>query len=131
MEFHIRCDAKDIARYVFTPGSHARAKKIAEHLDGARLVSDSRGYMVYTGAVEGIPITVSSTGMGGPTTAICLEELGHMGADTLIRAGSCGTFQDYVDMDDRFEISEGSVDHGFVTHRANPSMRPIRNGGRV
>jgi uridine phosphorylase len=78
MEFHIRCDPKDIARYVFTPGSHSRAKMIAAHFDGARLVSDSRGYLVYTGTVDGIPMTVSSTGMGGPTTAICLEELGHM-----------------------------------------------------
>lgn len=97
MEFHIHCDAKDIARYAFTPGSHARAKQIATHFDDARLVSDSRGYLVFTGSVDGIPMTVSSTAMGGPTTAICLEELGHMGADTFIRVGSCGTYQENVD----------------------------------
>ena len=96
MEFHIRCKPEDIARYVFTPGSHSRAKKIAAHFDDARLVSDSRGYLVYTGYVDGIRMTVSSTGMGGPTTAICLEELAHMGADTFIRVGSCGTFQDDI-----------------------------------
>lgn len=100
MEFHIRCDPKDIARYAFTPGSHSRAEKIAKYLEGARLVSDSRGYLVYTGTVAGIPMTVSSTGMGGPTTAICLEELAHMGADTFIRIGSCGTPQDYVECGD-------------------------------
>ena len=100
MEFHIRCDATDIARYVFTPGSHARAKKIAAHFDNTRLVSDSRGYLVFTGTVAGIPMTVSSTGMGGPTTAICLEELAHLGADTFVRVGSCGTYQEYVDCGD-------------------------------
>lgn len=123
MEFHIRCDAQDIARYVFTPGSHTRAKKIAEHFDSARLVSDSRGYMVYTGTVEGIPMTVSSTGMGGPTTAICLEELGHMGADTLIRVGSCGTFQDYVDCGDVI-ISTGVFRGGGTAHNYLPVEFP-------
>ena len=96
MEFHIHCDPEDIARYVFVPGSHTRAKKIADHFDNARLVSDSRGYLVYTGTVDGIRMTVSSTGMGGPQTAICVEELAHLGADTFIRVGSCGTLQDYV-----------------------------------
>ncbi len=100
MEFHIRCEPKDIARYVFVPGDHARAKKIADHFDNVRLVSDSRGYVVYTGTVDGIPMTVSSTGMGGPQAAICIEELGHMGADTFIRVGSCGTLQDYVNVGD-------------------------------
>ena len=78
------------------PGSHTRAKRIAKHFDQARLVSDSRGYLVYTGNVDGVPMTVSSTGMGGPQTAICIEELAHLGADTFIRVGSCGTLQNYV-----------------------------------
>lgn len=96
MEFHIRCDPKEISRYVFVPGSHDRARKIAAHFDHFHAVSESRGYLVYSGEVDGIHMTVSSTGMGGPTTAIALEELGHMGADTFIRVGSCGTYQEYV-----------------------------------
>ncbi|KPL80912.1 nucleoside phosphorylase [Levilinea saccharolytica] len=100
MEFHIRCNPEEISRYVFVPGSHARAKMMAEHFQECRLVSDSRGYLVYSGMVDGIFMTVSSTGMGGPTTAIAVEELGHMGADTMIRVGSCGTMQDYVNVGD-------------------------------
>ena len=123
MEFHIRCDAKDIARYVFTPGSHARARKIADHFDHAELVSDSRGYMVYTGTVDGIRLTVSSTGMGGPTTAICLEELGHLGADTFIRVGSCGTLQDYVDCGDVI-ISTGTFRAGGTANNYLPIEFP-------
>jgi len=96
MEFHIRCDPKEISRYVFVPGSHDRARKIAAHFDHFHAVSESRGYLVYSGEVDGIHMTVSSTGMGGPTTAIALEELGHMGADTFIRVGSCGTYQEHV-----------------------------------
>jgi uridine phosphorylase len=93
MEFHIKCDPKDIARYVFCPGDQTRAKKIADHLEGAYLVTDSRGYAVYSGHYEGVMMTVCGTGMGGPTVAIALEELAHMGADTFIRVGSCGVFQ--------------------------------------
>ena len=94
MEFHIRCDAKDIARYVFCPGDQARAKKIADHLEKAYLVTEGRGYVVYSGYFEGIFMTACGTGMGGPAVAIALEELAHMGADTFIRVGSCGVFQE-------------------------------------
>lgn len=97
MEYHIRCDPKDISRYCFVPGSHDRAKMIAAHLKDVKTVSESRGYLVYTGTWEGIRMTVSSTGMGGPSTAIAVEELGHMGADTFIRVGSCGTMQEYIE----------------------------------
>ena len=70
-------------------GAIARSRIDADHY----LVSESRGYSVYSGQVEGIFMTVCGTGMGGPTTAIAIEELGHMGADTFIRVGSCGVFQ--------------------------------------
>ncbi|MFH1927440.1 MAG: nucleoside phosphorylase [Chloroflexota bacterium] len=123
MEFHIRCDAKDIARYVFTPGSHARAKMIAAHFDNARLVSDSRGYLVFTGMVDGIPMTVSSTGMGGPTTAICVEELAHLGADTFIRVGSCGAYQEYVSCGDVI-ISTGIFRAGGTANNYLPVEFP-------
>lgn len=93
MEWHIQCEAKDIARYVFCPGDHARARKIAGRLEGARLVSDTRGYLVFSGTYQGVFMTCCATGMGGPTVAIALEELAHMGADTFIRVGSCGVFQ--------------------------------------
>jgi uridine phosphorylase len=123
LEFHIRCDPEDIARYVFTPGSHSRAKKIADHLDDCELVSDSRGYMVYTGFTDGVRVTVSSTGMGGPTTAICLEELGHMGADTFIRVGSCGTYQEYVGCGDVI-ISTGTFRAGGTANQYLPIEFP-------
>jgi len=94
MEWHIRCDPDDISRYVFCPGDQARAKKIAHHLEGARLITDSRAYAVYGGYYKGVYMTSCGTGMGGPTVAIALEELAHMGADTFIRVGSCGVFQE-------------------------------------
>ncbi len=94
MEWHIQCDPKEISRYVFCPGDQARARKIAAHLDDSTLVTDSRGYVVFSGRYKDVFMTVCGTGMGGPTVAIALEELAHMGADTFIRVGSCGVFQD-------------------------------------
>lgn len=111
MEFHIRCEPGDISRYVFTPGDHARARKIASRFTDARLVTDSRGYLVFSGAYDGIFMTVCATGMGGPTVAIAVEELAHMGADTFIRVGSCGVLQQGMTAGDVI-ISSGSVRFG-------------------
>ena len=94
MEWHIQCDPDEISRYIFCPGDHARAKKIAGHMENTRLVTESRGYAVYSGTYKGVFMTACGTGMGGPTVAIALEELAHMGADTFIRVGSCGVFQE-------------------------------------
>jgi uridine phosphorylase len=123
MEFHIRCDPKDISRYVFIPGSHARAKMISAHFSNMRTISESRGYLVYSGMVNGIFMTVSSTGMGGPSTAICIEELGHMGADTFIRVGSCGTYQDYVTCGD-VVVSTGTFRDGGTANTYLPLEFP-------
>ena len=73
MEFHIKADAKDIARYCFTPGDHGRARNIASHLENSRLVADTRGYLVFSGDYQGVFMTVCATGMGGPVVAIALE----------------------------------------------------------
>ena len=123
MEFHILCDPKDIAPYVFVPGDPGRAKKIAAHFDNARFVSDSRGYVVYSGSVAGIPMTVCSTGMGGPQVAIGIEELGHMGARTFIRVGSCGTLQDNIQPGD-VVVATGVVRAGATANRYLPPAFP-------
>jgi uridine phosphorylase len=94
MEWHIKCDAKDISRYIFCPGDQQRAKKIADQFDTSHMVTESRGYIVYSGEYRGVFMTVCGTGMGGPAVAIGVEELAHMGGDTFIRVGSCGVFQE-------------------------------------
>jgi uridine phosphorylase len=123
MEFHIRCDPKDIARYVFCPGDHARAKKIADHLDDSYLVTDSRGYAVYSGHYEGVFMTACGTGMGGPVVAIALEELAHMGSDTFIRVGSCGVFQEGQRPGDLI-IASGTFRAGGTANVYLPSAFP-------
>ena len=72
------------------PGDPKRCEKIAKYLDNAKLVADSREYVTYTGYLDGEMVSVTSTGIGGPSAAIALEELVRCGADTFIRVGTCG-----------------------------------------
>ena len=87
---HIRCVPGDVARSALLPGDPARARRIAEQLDDARLIADNREYLVFTGTTNGVPVSVCSTGIGGSSAAIALEELRNVGAEVFIRVGSAG-----------------------------------------
>lgn len=87
---HIQCKKGDVGRYVLLPGDPGRVEKIARYLDNDQFVKKNREYVIHTGYLEGEKVSVMSTGMGGPSTAIGLEELIEIGADTFIRVGTCG-----------------------------------------
>ncbi len=87
---HIRCKPGDVARSVLLPGDPARARRIAEHLEQARLIAENREYVVFSGTTNGVPVSVCSTGIGGSSAAIALEELRNVGAELFIRVGSAG-----------------------------------------
>ena len=123
MEWHIKCDPKEISRYIFCPGDQKRAKKIADMFDTSHLVTESRGYIVYSGEYKGVFMTVCGTGMGGPAVAIGVEELAHMGADTFIRVGSCGVFQDGQKPGDVIAAS-GTVRAGGTANSYLPPIYP-------
>lgn len=93
LQYHIQTRPGDVGKYVILPGDPKRCKKIAEHFDNAVLVADSREYVTYTGYLEGTKVSVTSTGIGGPSAAIAIEELVRSGADTFIRVGTCGGMQ--------------------------------------
>ena len=88
--YHVRVGKGDIGRYVLLPGDPFRTDLIASYFDDAKLVAHNREHKTWTGTLNGVPVSVVSTGMGCPSTAICLEELIACGADTFIRVGTCG-----------------------------------------
>jgi uridine phosphorylase len=90
VQYHLHIKKGDVGRYVILPGDPKRVEKIASHLDDAHFVADNREFVTYTGSLEGVPVSVCSTGIGGPSTAIAVEELHKCGADTFIRMGTCG-----------------------------------------
>ena len=89
-EFHLKIKKGDVGRYVLLCGDPGRCEKIASFFDEAHFVASNREYTIYTGTLEGETVSVCSHGIGGPSTAIALEELIHCGADTFIRIGTSG-----------------------------------------
>ena len=90
MQFHIRCKSGDVGRYCFLPGDPGRCAAIAEYFDDPVHIGMNREYNIYTGTLLGEKVSVCSTGIGGPSAAIAMEELSAIGADTFIRVGTCG-----------------------------------------
>lgn len=90
IQYHIRCKKGDVGRYVLLPGDPERCKKIAEYFDDYQFIAQNREFTTYTGHIDGEKVSVVSTGIGGPSTAIAVEELVKIGADTLIRVGTAG-----------------------------------------
>ncbi len=95
MQFHIRCKEGDVGRYCFLPGDPGRCEAIASHFDNPVHIGMNREYNIYTGTLLGEKVSVCSTGIGGPSAAIAMEELAAIGTDTFIRIGTCGG----IDMD--------------------------------
>ena len=88
---HIMCRQKDISEIVLLSGDPGRVKYIADkYLDNPILIAKNREFTTYTGNYESVKITVTSTGIGSPSTAIAVEELINIGAKILIRVGTCG-----------------------------------------
>lgn len=90
LQYHLQIRPGDVGRYVILPGDPKRCAKIAEHFDEAKLVADSREFVTYTGYLDGEKVSVTSTGIGGPSATIAMEELVLCGADTFVRVGTCG-----------------------------------------
>lgn len=88
--YHIGVAPGQVGRYVLLPGDPKRCKKIAAYFDDPVFIADNREYVTYTGKLEGVPVSVTSTGIGGPSASIAMEELKMCGADTFIRVGTAG-----------------------------------------
>ena len=107
-QYHTGVGPEDIGKYVIMPGDPKRCAKIAEFFDDAKLVADSREYVTYTGTLEGVKVSVTSTGIGGPSAAIAIDELSKCGAHTFVRIGTCGGMQEDV-MGGDVVIATGAV----------------------
>ena len=91
--YHIQVAPGEVGRYVILPGDPKRCKAIAKYFDDPVLVADSREFVTYTGYLDGEKVSVTSTGIGGPSASIAMEELVQAGADTFVRVGTCGGMQ--------------------------------------
>ena len=108
VQYHLEVTEGDVAPSVLLPGDPERVEKITETWNDHSVVAEHREYRTATGTHEGTPISVTSTGIGSPSAAIAVEELARVGADTLIRVGSCGAIQPETDVGDLI-ITTGAV----------------------
>ncbi|MCD6311429.1 MAG: uridine phosphorylase [Elusimicrobia bacterium] len=122
-EYHVALGKGDVGRYVLLPGDPGRTEKIAKYFDDAKEVANNREYRTFTGTVDGIKISTTSTGIGCPSTAICVEELIKCGADTFIRIGTAGSLQKEVGLGD-VVISTAAVREEGTTRQYIPLSYP-------
>ncbi|PKK89347.1 MAG: uridine phosphorylase [Candidatus Wallbacteria bacterium HGW-Wallbacteria-1] len=108
LQYHIHLKKGDIGRYVILPGDPGRVPKIAQFFDNPKEIAFNREYRTFVGTVDGIQVACTSTGIGCPSAAICIEELIKIGADTFIRVGTAGSLQENVGLGD-LTISMSSV----------------------
>jgi uridine phosphorylase len=107
-KYHVGLAQGEVGDYVLFPGDPGRTPMIAKYLDDAREVAFNREYRTFTGSIGGVPVSTISSGMGGPSVAIGVEELSELGVHTFLRVGTCGAAQPEIKMGD-LVIAMGSV----------------------
>jgi DeoD family purine-nucleoside phosphorylase len=112
----VRAQPGDFAESVLLPGDPRRARYIAENFfEDARLVTEERGMLGYTGTYKGKPVSVQTTGMGCPSAAIVAEELIQLGARNLLRVGTCGGYHPEMELGDLVIATVATPQDGTVS----------------
>ena len=122
-QFHIHCVAGVVGRYVILPGDPGRCAAIAALFDEAHHVAQNREFNIYTGTLLGERVSVCSTGIGGPSAVIAMEELHQIGADTFLRTGTCGG----IDLDVRsgdIVVATGAIRYEHTSQEYAPLEYP-------
>ena len=122
-QFHTQCVPGDIGRYCILPGDPGRVPAIAALFDDAKQVAQNREYNVWTGTLLGEKVTACSTGIGGPSAAIAMEELHKCGADTFLRTGTCGGIDLPVRSGD-IVVSTGAIRYEHTSREYAPIEFP-------
>ncbi|MGY5860668.1 MAG: uridine phosphorylase [Candidatus Thorarchaeota archaeon] len=99
-QYHLEVKEGEVAKSVLIPGDPQRVKRISALWDEFHEVAEHRQFVTHTGKYKGADISACSTGIGGPGTAIVVEELANVGVDTFLRVGSCGTLKEDIDLGD-------------------------------
>jgi uridine phosphorylase len=116
LQYHVQLKSGDVGRYVLLPGDPGRCERIAAYFDSPKFISQNREYTTYTGTLLDEKVSVVSTGIGCPSTAIAVEELIRIGADTFIRVGTSGGMQPETKTGDIAIVTGAIRDEGTTRH---------------
>lgn len=122
-QYHIGLKEGDVGKFVILPGDPKRCVKIAQYFENPVLVADNREFVTYTGYLDGEKVSVTSTGIGGASASIAMEELVKVGATHFIRVGTCGGMQTEV-MGGDLVIATGAVRMEGTTKEYAPIEYP-------
>lgn len=120
---HILCQKGEVAPNVLLPGDPGRVIRVAEFLDDYQEIAWNREFRTLTGTFKGIPVTVTSTGIGGASAAIALEELISCGGKNFIRIGSAGAIQKNIALGDLI-VAEGALREDGASRMYMPEAYP-------
>lgn len=120
---HIQCGIGDVGGYVFLPGDPGRVESLAQYFEAPERVANNREYLTYSGYLMGERVSVVSTGIGCPSTAIAVEELSDLGVHTFVRVGGGGSLQDYVKIGDMV-IPTGAIRDEGTSQQIIPLAYP-------
>ena len=109
---HIRFSEEEAAKYAILPGDPKRVDRIAKFLDDVKEITSNREYKSVSGYYKGVKVIAMSTGMGGPSTAIGVEELANIGVEAMIRIGSCGALRSGIKLGDLVIVNGAVRDDG-------------------
>ena len=115
-QYHVQLQRGDVGKYVLLPGDPGRCEPISRLFDNPKLVASNREYVTYTGYLDGVKVSVTSTGIGCPSAAIAMEELVRVGADTFIRVGTSGAIQKDIKSGELAIITGAIRDEGTSLH---------------
>ncbi|NLL46594.1 MAG: uridine phosphorylase [Clostridiales bacterium] len=122
-QYHIACKMGDVGGYVLLPGDPGRCEAIAAHFDAALKVAQNREFTTYTGTLNGEKVSVVSTGIGGASASIAIEELVALGAHTFIRVGTCGGI-DLKVKSGHIVVATGAIRHEGTSREYAPIEYP-------
>jgi uridine phosphorylase len=120
---HLLIEEGDVADVAIVPGDPGRVDRIADRCDGAETVSENREYTIVNASYEGVPLTICSTGIGGPSAAIAVEELAAVGVDTFLRCGTCGALQSDIEIGDMV-VANGAAKEEGTSKRYESAVYP-------
>ena len=127
LQHHIHLKEGDVGEYVLMPGDPGRAEVIARHFDNAAHVATNREYVTYTGFLDGVKVSVTSTGIGCPSSAIAMEELVRVGAKTFIRVGTSGSIQPGTQSGELAIVTGAIRDEGTSLHYMPAEFPAVAN----
>lgn len=122
-QYHINLSSEDVGEYCILPGDPGRCKKVAEYFENPQFITSNREFTTYTGTLLGKKVSVTSTGIGGPSAAIAMEELAKIGVKNFIRIGTCGGIHRKVKSGD-IVIATGAIRNEGTSREYAPIEYP-------